>query len=196
MIFESNTLPSKTIPIPQKNRAVFLDRDGVINRAIVRDGRPHSPANIAELVILPGVPEALHRLRAARFHLIVVTNQPNVSRGVQTRASIEAIHTALRAALPLSDIRVCYHDDADGCGCRKPAAGMLFDAARDAGIDLAASFMVGDRWRDIEAGRRAGCKTIFIDYDYAEPKPVGFDFKAASLAASVEWILSQSDLVV
>jgi len=176
-----------------RRRAIFLDRDGVINRAVVRDGRPHSPANVAEMEILPGVPEALHRLRAAGFCLIVVTNQPNLSRGIQTQASIEAIHTALRAALPLSDIRVCYHDDADGCGCRKPAAGMLLDAARDAGIDLCASFMVGDRWRDVEAGRRAGCKTIFIDYGYDEPEPVGFDFKAVSLAASVGWILSQSD---
>jgi len=177
---------------PQQNRAIFLDRDGVINRAVVRDGKPHSPANVAEMEILPGVPDALHRLRAAGFRLIVVTNQPNVSRGVQSRASIEAIHAALRAALPLSDIRVCYHDDADACRCRKPAAGMLLDAARDAGIDLSASFMVGDRWRDVEAGRRAGCKTVFIDYGYAEPEPVDFDFKTTSLAASVEWILGHS----
>jgi len=192
MVFGENALKSRTILIPQRNRAIFLDRDGVINRAVVRNGKPHSPANVAEMEILPGVPEALHRLHAAGFLLIVVTNQPNVSRGIQTRASIEAIHTALRAALPLSDIRVCYHDDADGCRCRKPAAGMLLDATRDEGIDLSTSFMVGDRWRDIEAGRRAGCKTVFIDYDYAEPKPVDFDFKAASLAASVEWILSHS----
>jgi len=173
-------------------RAIFLDRDGVINRAIIRNGMPHSPADVAEMEILPGVPEALHRLRAAGFRLIIITNQPNVARGVQTRASIEAIHLRMRQTLELDDIRVCYHDDADGCPCRKPAAGMLLDAARDEDIDLSASFMIGDRWRDVEAGRRAGCKTIFIDYGYAEPEPARFDFKAESLAASVEWILIQS----
>ncbi len=172
-------------------RAVFLDRDGVINRAEVREGRPYSPADVAALTVLQGVPEALRRLREAGFLLIVVTNQPNVSRGVQTRASIEAIHATLRAALPLDDVRVCFHDDADHCPCRKPAPGMILDAARAGRIDLATSFMVGDRWRDIEAGRHAGCKTVWIDCGYAEPPPDAFDFRAGSLLEASAWICAQ-----
>src|SRR6185436_14383127 len=106
-------------------RAVFLDRDGVINRAIVRAGRPHPPASPAEFEILPGVPAALQRLKSAGFWLVLVTNQPDVARGTQTRAGVEALHASLRARLPLDDIRVCYHDDPDGCECRKPAPGLL-----------------------------------------------------------------------
>jgi D-glycero-D-manno-heptose 1,7-bisphosphate phosphatase len=170
--------------------AVFLDRDGVVNRAPVRAGRPTSPAGVGELEVLPGVPEACARLRAAGFALIVVTNQPEVARGRLSREVVEAIHDCLRRRLPLDDIRVCYHDDADGCACRKPKPGMLLAAARDWGIDLARSVMVGDRWRDIEAGRRAGCRTVFIDYGYVEPRPEDADFETDSLLSAAEWILA------
>ena len=173
------------------HRAVFLDRDGVINRALVRDGRPHPPSNLSELEILPGVPEALLRLRAAGFRLIVVTNQPDVARGTQTREAVEAIHASLKAQLALDEVRVCYHDDSDHCFCRKPAPGLLLDAAGDARLDLVSCFMVGDRWRDIEAGRRAGCATVFIDYGYAERQPESFRVKVTSLAEASEWIASQ-----
>ena len=147
--------------MPQNHRAVFLDRDGVINRATVRDGRPYPPEHIAELEILPGVPGALARLRAAGFRLIVVTNQPDVARGTQRREVIDAMHAHLMAVLPLDEIRVCPHDDADQCVCRKPRPGLLEDAAGEAGLCLADSVMVGDRWRDVEAGRLAGCRTVF-----------------------------------
>jgi D-glycero-D-manno-heptose 1,7-bisphosphate phosphatase len=173
-----------------RRRAVFLDRDGVINRARVHDGHPDPPADLSELEILDGVPEALERLCVAGFRLIVVTNQPDVARGTQTCAGVETIHAALRARLPLDEIRVCYHDDADRCSCRKPAAGLLLEAARDAQLDLSACFMVGDRWRDMEAGRRAGCTTIFIDHGYAEKQPVDFDLRVQSLAEASEWICS------
>ncbi len=171
-------------------RAVFLDRDGVLNRAILRQGRPHPPASLAELEILPGVPQALARLRAAGFRLVVVTNQPDVARGTQTQAQVQALHHALQQRLPLDDFRVCYHDDPDGCACRKPAPGLILAAAREARLDLANSFLVGDRWRDIEAGRRAGCRTIWIDAGYAERQPAQPDARVGSLAEAVEWILS------
>lgn len=173
-----------------KRRAVFLDRDGVINRAIVQNGNPHPPSGLDELEILPGVPEALARLRAAGFRLIVVTNQPDVARGKQTRKAVETIHKALQSQLPLDEFRVCYHDDADGCACRKPAPGMLLDAAKAVDLDLAKSFMVGDRWRDIEAGRRAGCTTILIDYHYAEIERSHPHARVSSLPEAVDWILS------
>lgn len=172
-------------------RAVFLDRDGVINRALVHCGKPHPPSCLDELEILPGVPEALTMLRNAGFHLVVVTNQPDVARGITTRQGVDALHALLSSYLSLDEFRACYHDDGDHCGCRKPAPGMLIEAALENKLDLASSFLVGDRWRDVEAGRRAGCTTIFIDYDYAETKPQSPDKRVSSLLEAAEWILGQ-----
>lgn len=172
-------------------RAVFLDRDGVLNRAVVRDGKPYPPAGLEQFEILPGVVEACLTLRAAGFILVVVTNQPDVARGTQQREVVEAINEALRAQVLLDDIWVCYHDEPDGCTCRKPRSGLLLQAAQDWQIDLANSFMVGDRWRDIEAGRRAGCATVFIDYGYTEPQRSVPDCSVRSLAEAVDWIMNR-----
>jgi D-glycero-D-manno-heptose 1,7-bisphosphate phosphatase len=171
-------------------RAVFLDRDGVLNRPVVREGRPYPPACLEELEILPGVPAALAALRRSGFSLIVVTNQPDVSRGTQQRSLVEAMHAALRRALPLDGFYVCYHDDADACQCRKPMPGLLLTAAGEHGISLPDSYMVGDRWRDVEAGRRAGCRNVWIDRGYSEPRPAAPpDFTGRSLAEAAAWIL-------
>jgi D-glycero-D-manno-heptose 1,7-bisphosphate phosphatase len=171
-------------------RAVFLDRDGVINAAVVRGGKPYPPARVEDVEILPGVAGALRDLKAAGYALVVVTNQPDVARGTQTRAAIDAIHARLRAELTLDAIYACFHDDADHCACRKPAPGMLLDAAGDLGLDLAGSVMVGDRWRDIAAGVAAGCRTIFINHHYAETQPTTFDVELSSLADAAAWILT------
>lgn len=170
------------------NRAVFLDRDGVINRAFLRDGKPHPPTHLSELEILPDVPEALNRLKVLGFRLLVITNQPDVARGTQSRQEVEAMNQLLQEKLPLDEIRVCYHDDHNHCACRKPEPGMLLEAARDLNLDLASSFMVGDRWRDMEAGKRAGCITIFIDRGYSESLRVDCNVKVKSLAEASEWI--------
>jgi D-glycero-D-manno-heptose 1,7-bisphosphate phosphatase len=170
-------------------RAVFLDRDGVLNRAKVVDGRPHPPASVAELEVLPGVEDACRQLGEAGLLLIVVTNQPDVARGTQTIEEVEALNDALATRLPLGEIRVCPHDDDDGCECRKPAPGMLLDAAAEHEIDLANSVMVGDRWRDVEAGRRAGCKTVFVDAGYSERPPDAPDLVVGDLGEAVPWIL-------
>jgi D-glycero-D-manno-heptose 1,7-bisphosphate phosphatase len=172
-------------------RAVFLDRDGVINRAIVRDGRPYPPASVEELEVLPGVPEALARLKAAGFRLIVVTNQPDLARGTQRRDVVDEMHRRLAALLPIDQFRVCDHDDRDQCECRKPRPGLIVGAADDHGIDLAASYVVGDRWRDVEAGRRAGCTTVFIDCDYREHRPETPDAVVRSLQEATAWILAR-----
>jgi D-glycero-D-manno-heptose 1,7-bisphosphate phosphatase len=169
-------------------RAVFLDRDGVINRAVVRAGKPYPPASVEELEILPGVGQALARLRAAGYALVVVTNQPDIARGTTPRAVVDGIHAHLQQALGLDDIRVCPHDDADGCECRKPKPGLLLRAPR---YDMAGSVMIGDRWRDIEAGRAAGCGvTILVDYGYDEAAPRQPDARVGSLAEAVDWLLS------
>jgi len=168
--------------------AVFLDRDGVINAAVVRDGKPYPPASVDVMEILPGVAEALQRLRDAGYVLVVVTNQPDVARGKTPRATIDAMHAKLRAELPLDAIYACFHDDGQ-CNCRKPAPGMLLDAARDLDLDLSQSFMVGDRWRDTDAGIAAGTKTIFINRNYAERKPTSCDVELSSLPEAASWIL-------
>jgi D-glycero-D-manno-heptose 1,7-bisphosphate phosphatase len=173
-------------------RAVFLDRDGVINRPVIRAGKPYPPATDLELEVLPGVPEALARLHEAGFRLVVVTNQPDVARGTQRRDVIDRMHARLGAALPIDDFRVCDHDDGDACACRKPKAGLIEAAARDGGVSLGESFMVGDRWRDVEAGRRAGCTTIFIDWGYDERRPEHPDAVVRSLPEAADWILSRS----
>ena len=174
-------------------RAAFLDRDGVLNRAIVRNGKPYPPAAPAELEILADAPSALQALRAAGLLLIGVTNQPDVARGTQSREVVDAMNAALLAALPLDDMLVCYHDDRDDCDCRKPRPGLLLRAAARYGIDLRSSFMIGDRWKDVEAARAAGCAAVLIDYGYAESGPTGCapDRTVGSLAEGAAWILEQ-----
>jgi D-glycero-D-manno-heptose 1,7-bisphosphate phosphatase len=172
------------------HRAVFLDRDGVLNQVVRRNGRPHPPASHDELQHLPGIPEALHNLKAAGFRLLVVTNQPDVGKGIQRREVVEEMHDHLRRRLPIDDVKVCYHVDADGCACRKPRPGMLLQAAREWGVSLRRSYMVGDRWRDVEAGRAAGCTTVFLQCHYDEKQPDHPDLCAASLWEASTLILA------
>jgi D-glycero-D-manno-heptose 1,7-bisphosphate phosphatase len=171
--------------------AVFLDRDGVINRAVIRDGLPYPPDSLATLEILPKVAEALGTLKAHGYWLVVVTNQPDVARGSCSRALVESIHARLKDELTLDAILTCFHDGTEHCDCRKPKPGLLIQAAQDYGLDLPSSYMVGDRWRDVEAGRRAGCKTFFVDCGYRESSPGSCDFRVASLAEAADIILAQ-----
>jgi D-glycero-D-manno-heptose 1,7-bisphosphate phosphatase len=177
-------------PAAGPTRAVFLDRDGVLNRAVVRNGRPYPPSSPEDFEILPGAAEAARRLRDAGFLLIGATNQPDVARGTQRREVVEAMNDRLLAEMPIAAILVCY-EDGDDCPRRKPNPGLLLEAAEAYAIDLPASYMVGDRWRDVEAGRRAGCRTVFIDrgYDERRPDPPA-DHVAADLTDAADWILS------
>ena len=174
-------------------RAVFLDRDGVLNQAIVRDGKPYPPQSLDEFVIVPGVAERLGSLRVRNFRLIVVTNQPDVARGTTPREFVEQLNRLLADNLQVIDeVLVCYHDDEDCCSCRKPLPGLFHQAQDRYNIRLDASYMVGDRWRDIEAGNRAGCKTIFVDYGYAELAGNRVaDFLCNSPVEALDWILSK-----
>ena len=176
-----------------RRRAVFLDRDGVLNRPVVREGRPYPPACPEDLEIFPEAPAALTALRRAGFSLYIVTNQPDVARGTQQRSLVEGMHKALRKALPLDGFYVCYHDDADACECRKPKPGLLLTAAGEHGICLPASYMIGDRWRDVEAGQRAGCRTVWMECGYAERGPsLPADFTVRSLQEAAARILQES----
>ena len=172
-------------------RAVFLDRDGVINGCRVIDGKPYPPLSVEEFVIFPGVTEACRQLKQAGFLLVVATNQPDVGRGTLKRAAVEAIHEHMKRALPLDGVEVCYHPGRgdSSCDCRKPQPGMLRRAAQQLDIDLAASWMVGDRWRDMDCGHAAGCHTVFLDYGYDEPLKQRPDFQAKSLLEAADHIL-------
>ena len=171
--------------------AVFLDRDGVINANLERNGKPVAPTSLSEFRILPGVIEGVRLLKEAGFLLVVVTNQPDVANGLTPRPTVEAMHAEIRRQLPIDDIVVCFHADADKCSCRKPKPGMIFDAAARHGIDLASSYLVGDRWRDVHAGRSAGCRTIFIDYGYPQDQPHQPDKVAHSLREAADFILER-----
>jgi len=172
-------------------RAVFLDRDGVLNQAIIRDNKPYAPITIQELIINPEAYSALSKLKKLGFLLIGVTNQPDVPRGKAQRQDVELINQTLLQALPLDAIHVCYHDDEDDCACRKPKPGLIHQAAHDYSIDLSSSFMIGDRWKDIEAGKAACCQSIWLKNNYAEPQPKTMDFTAEGLMNAVEWIINK-----
>lgn len=171
-------------------RAVFLDRDGTLNRAVVRDGRPFPPASLAELEMLPGVEQALEDLRGAGFMNIVITNQPDVVTGKLPLEAVEAIHAWMLEHLAIDEIRACYETEDQATGRYKPAPGMLLEAARAHGIDLARSHMIGDRWRDVGAGKAAGCFTYYLRNDYEERKPEGPDETVGSLVEAARIILT------
>ena len=171
--------------------AVFLDRDGVLNRVIVKDGVPHPPDCLDQFDFLAGVPRALSHLREAGFPLVVVTNQPDVARGTQTRERVEEMNAQVRAQLPVLDVFTCYHDTADGCDCRKPKPGLLLAAARRWRLDPQTSFLIGDRWSDIAAGQAAGCRTVLLDKPYSGRDRCTPDYCAADLPEAVCWILEQ-----
>jgi D-glycero-D-manno-heptose 1,7-bisphosphate phosphatase len=171
-------------------RAVFLDRDGVLNAIVERDGKPASPRTVEELRLDPEAPEALAVLKAAGFRLFVVTNQPDVSRGLMSDAVLDAIHAKVADALPIEAVAACRHDNADNCACRKPKPGLLLELAARYGVDLDKSWMIGDQDRDIACGKAAGVRTVLMDRPYNSR--AGADHLASSLLKAVGAILASS----
>jgi D-glycero-D-manno-heptose 1,7-bisphosphate phosphatase len=182
--------------------AVFLDRDGTLNHQLIRDGKPFPPQTVDQFNLFDDAPEACRRLAAAGYVLVVATNQPDVGRGTQSQAIVEAMHAKLRQGIPeIARVEVCYAPgnsaasaDAQPDRRRKPEPGMLLDAARDLELDLSCSWMVGDRWRDIDCGQRAGVRTVFIDFGYAEELRAAPDFKVRSIAEAAKVILRAGSL--
>jgi len=174
-------------------RAVFLDRDGVLNRAIVREGRPYAPRSLAEFEILPEAAVELRRLKALNYLLVVITNQPDVARGTLPRETVEEMNAALARVLPIDETLTCFHDDSARCDCRKPAPGLILRAAARHAVELGSSFAIGDRWRDVAAGQSAGVRTIFVDYHYDERRPApSADVTVSNLNEAVDWIAANT----
>ncbi|NBX85324.1 MAG: HAD family hydrolase [Gammaproteobacteria bacterium] len=173
------------------NKSIFLDRDGVLNQSIVIDGKPFPPSSLQDLVIPKDVPDALVRLKAAGFYLIGITNQPDVARQKTSKECVLEIHQFLIKKLRLDDILVCLHDDKDGCSCRKPKPGLIFEAAKKYHIDCSQSYMIGDRWKDIEAGYQARCKTILIQNYYNEQSSsIAPNLTTTTLQDAANWIIN------
>jgi len=172
-------------------RAVFLDRDGVINRSSRVDGRPYAPRRLSDFRLLPGVADAVARLRRAGFLAIVITNQPDVGNGLTTRETLDAMHEKLSRSVAVDAVLVCPHRQDDGCACRKPKPGLIRGAIRDFAIDPSRSYMIGDRWSDVAAGKAAGLYSIFIDRGYAEAMRERPDAVATSLPNAARSILSR-----
>jgi len=190
--FAASASEANRVGLPtSKRRAIFLDRDGVINRPLIRAGKPYPPSNVDEFHILPGVPDACRLLKKLGFLLVVATNQPDVGRGTLPRASVETIHRWLPKQLAIDAIFTCFHaGEAYGqtCDCRKPRPGMLLQAASELQIDLANSFMIGDRWRDVECGFNAGCRTFLVDWGYRETLKQQPDYRVDNLLAAAHLI--------
>ncbi len=187
-------IPASRSPARGARAAVFLDRDGTLNAAVVRAGRPYPPASIEEFALLPGVAAGCARLKSAGFALIVVTNQPDVGRGTMPKEVVESIHTHLQRLLPLDRIEVSYDSGREDppSPYRKPATGLVLRAAHDLDLDLARSWMIGDRWRDVDCGKNAGCRTIFVDHGYQEQLHALPDFTVHSFADAVAIILDRA----
>ena len=175
----------------RKRRAVFLDRDGVLNRTQVINGKPFAPKKLKDFYIIPNSAEALVRLKNLNYLLIVVSNQPDVGNGEVDKSTVVQMNKILVKELPIDKIKVCFHSQREDCECRKPKPGMLFDAASELNIDLKKSFMIGDRWSDISAGASASCSTILIDYHYNETLIDQPNFRATSLGEAVDEICKQ-----
>jgi len=168
------------------NKAVFCDRDGVINQVILKDGKPFSPKTVKELVLNAGIADFLAETRKQGYLNIVFTNQPDIARGCMDSKNLQAMHDFLLKNLAIDDIYLCPHDDADNCLCRKPKPGMLIEAARKWEIDLNSSFVIGDQWKDVQAGKNAGCITILLDFPYN--KNAECDYRSADLRSAFVFI--------
>ena len=171
-------------------RAVFLDRDGVLNEVVTRNGAPESPRSLDELALAPDI-GAVAELREAGWLVFLITNQPDVARGNITVELLNEFHDRIRARVQLDDVRVCMHEDADACECRKPKPGMILDLAQEWGVDPTRSFVIGDMWRDVDAARAAGCRSILIRRDYnTDARP---DAEVQTLGEAVARVLEHAD---
>lgn len=166
-----------------------MDRDGVLNKVNIIEGKPFPPDSLKSLEIYDDVFLSLEKLRKYNYKLIVVTNQPDIARGKTDFLTVSKINAHLYHTLKLDGIYMCTHDSIDLCSCRKPRPGMILQAASDFELSLTSSFLIGDRWSDIEAAKNSGCEPIFINRKYCEKSPTGKFFTVNSFQEATELIL-------
>jgi D-glycero-D-manno-heptose 1,7-bisphosphate phosphatase len=174
------------------NKSVFFDRDGIINKALVKNNKPYSPLTVKEFKFTDYIKLGCEALERAGFFLFIVTNQPEISRGNLQQNELNLINLLIYQTLPVKEILVCPHSHEDLCSCRKPSAKMISDAANSYNIDLKNSWLIGDRWKDIDCGFKAGCKTIFVDYNYDEILKEKPNFIVSSVSSAINIILEES----
>ena len=177
-----------------RKKAVFIDRDGVINEVIMRNDKPSSPWFFEEFKIIDGAAIALEELKKIGFLNIIFTSQPDVARGNLSIIELEKMHKEIKEKLLIDEIKVCPHDDGDNCNCRKPKPGMLLEAAIEKNIDLGKSYVIGDTWKDVEAGKTVGCKTFLIRREYNKDYQRDYNFEVANLKEAVEIIKKLENL--
>ncbi len=172
----------------KKNKAFFFDRDGILNKAIIKDNKPYSPRNIKELVLNLELVEFIQKLKEKRFKIIIITNQPDIKYGKLNRYTLNIINSVIIKKFFIDDIFICDHGKSENCECRKPKPGLLKKASEKWNIDLKRSYFIGDRWKDIEAGEVMGCNTIFIDYNYNEIKPKCYSYEFKNISSMIKHI--------
>lgn len=170
------------------NKAIFLDRDGVLNRSLVRNGKPYAPILLKDFHILSGVKKTLKYLKKKNYLLIVITNQPDIKSGKLKLNKLLKMNNILINKLKINEIFICKHDDRDCCNCRKPKNQLIENAIKKYSIDRRKSFLIGDRKKDIEAGLRSRLKTIYINKNYKESKPKNFDFECDNIKNALFYI--------
>jgi len=169
-------------------KAIILDRDGIINKIVIRNGKASSPRKLGEFKFLPNIKKYLESFREMGFLNIVFTNQPDISRGLLKREELRKMHKFISEILPIDEIKFCPHDDNDNCSCRKPKPGLILEAAKKWSIDLKKSYVIGDGWKDMAAGKRAGCKTFLMRRKYNKNLQSGFDFGVNNLKEVIKII--------
>jgi len=163
-------------------KAIFLDRDGIVNKAIVEKGLPYSPTRLGDIFLTDGIKDLIKKWHDEEYIVIVVTNQPDVANHIITKNKVDKINNYLKSIALFDDIFTCYHNGKDDCDCKKPKTGLFLQAKEKYDIDFSQSYVIGDRWKDIEAGKNIGCKTIFVDYHYDEERPNKPDYTAKSVS--------------
>lgn len=171
-----------------KNKAIFLDRDGVINKIVKRDEKISSPQNLKEFEILPDASKSLGAFKKMGFLNIIITNQPDINRNLLKIEDLQKMHEYIIEKLPVDDIAFCPHVNEDNCPCRKPEPGLIFRSADKWSIDLAKSYMVGDSWKDILAGKAAGCKTFLLRKEYNKDFKTDYNFEINNLTEMINII--------
>ena len=172
----------------EKNKAFFFDRDGILNKSILKKNKPYSPRNLRELRLNLELVEFIKKLKKKNFKIIVITNQPDIKSGKLNKYTLKVINLIIKKKFCIDDIFICIHGKNENCHCRKPKPGMIIKASEKWNINLKKSFFVGDRWKDMQAGEIMGCKTIFIDYDYNETQPKSYSYKFKTIGLMIKKI--------